>query len=41
MIIEDSEQRDAVLEYLHKSSQLAGWPGYSLGRELSDVWTTD
>lgn len=41
MIIEDSEQRAAVLEYLDKSSQLAGWPGYSLGRELSNVWATE
>lgn len=41
MVIEDSGQRAAVLEYLDASSQLAGWPGYSLGRELGDIWASD
>ncbi|KAJ3545313.1 hypothetical protein NM208_g2570 [Fusarium decemcellulare] len=41
MVIEGDSQRAAVLEYLDTSSQRAGWPGYSLGRELNEIWRTD
>ncbi|RSL83252.1 hypothetical protein CEP52_016765 [Fusarium oligoseptatum] len=41
MVIEDDTQRAAVLEYLDTCNQRAGWPGYSLGRELSDMWQAD
>ncbi|KAI8722811.1 hypothetical protein NCS52_00426000 [Fusarium sp. LHS14.1] len=41
MVIEDDTQRDAVLEYLDTCNKRAGWPGYSLGRELKDIWRAD
>ena len=41
MVVEGDDQRAAVLEYLDTCNRLAGWPGYSLGRELRDIWRTD
>ncbi|UPK90964.1 hypothetical protein LCI18_001899 [Fusarium solani-melongenae] len=41
MVIEDDAQRGAVLKFLDTCNKRAGWPGYSLGRELSDIWRAD
>ncbi|KAL7757128.1 hypothetical protein ACKLNR_014121 [Fusarium oxysporum f. sp. zingiberi] len=38
MVIEDPNQRSAVLDILDTCSRRAGWPGYSLGRELKEIW---
>ncbi|CAJ0552529.1 Ff.00g006070.m01.CDS01 [Fusarium sp. VM40] len=37
-VVEDPEQRSAILEILDTCSRRAGWPGYSLGRELKEIW---
>ncbi|KAH7268968.1 uncharacterized protein BKA55DRAFT_587823 [Fusarium redolens] len=38
MVVEDPEQRSAILDILDTCSRRAGWPGYSLGRELKEIW---
>ncbi|KAM0543601.1 hypothetical protein ACHAPJ_012188 [Fusarium lateritium] len=38
MVIEDPDQRSAILAILDTCSRRAGWPGYSLGRELKEIW---
>ncbi|KAI9898110.1 hypothetical protein N3K66_006470 [Trichothecium roseum] len=38
MVLEDDRQRSAVLDLIGACSQRAGWPGYSLERELKQIW---
>ncbi|KAL5584342.1 hypothetical protein FOVSG1_013731 [Fusarium oxysporum f. sp. vasinfectum] len=38
MVVEDPDQRVAILDILDTCSRRAGWPGYSLGRELKEIW---
>jgi hypothetical protein len=38
MVIEDPDQRSAILDILDTCSRRAGWPSYSLGREMKELW---
>jgi hypothetical protein len=37
-VVQDPEQRSAIVDILDTCSRRAGWPGYSLGRELKEIW---